>query len=312
MLELPKIEDLAAYRQAFDDESLWQPVIAALCAELGLADEPQARIPYGSSIVYAVGSGLILKLFCPLWQDEAQRELDAAIRLAPLDGYLGVALPKLVAHGRFHGWPYLLSARVEGSPACEIWDEVSAQERVEIARQLGQWCARLHALEGPADASFEARGQHWISMVRGGHPFAAAQAHELWRPWAACLQQWCASIDWPPQLEPHWIHADLTDDNMHFAKVDGRWRLVGVFDFGDAMYGGALYELGVPTFFLWMGHRQAIEAMLEGYGWRGEWEDVLMASIVTHQFNSVSRMIEVAGLISGEPSVEALRRAICG
>ena len=314
---MPQLDDLESYSRVFDQDALWTPIVEALCRRLGLQGLALERIPYGSNIVYAVGPSLILKLCCPLWALEARLERLAASSLETLAGQQGVALPRLVDQGHVQSWPYLLLERVAGQPACQVWPQVSAQERVAIAAQLGRWCAALHSLDGPQDPGFERQGQAWAQLARQEHPLGdILRQPQRHNPqvvaWAHQLRRWLRDMGWPGPLGQRWLHADLTDDNIHLARVQGRWRLVGVLDFGDAMRGDALYELGVPTRHLFLGQRAAITALLDAYGWSGPWEQALVAFILTHRYAQLPQLLQAADLSDSPPDVQALIRAILG
>lgn len=312
MARLPEQISKAQYLELYRDDELWGPAIEAIASAHGLGELTCSRIPYGSSIVYALGESWIVKLCCPLWREEFEIERALGRALESMDGG-EVELPRVRFVGELEGWPYLIMDRVEGVPACEVWSQVSEPERVKIARALGQLMAQLQtlSLEQSRGTLWE-QGEQWRASAVSHALERFARKPEL-RAWMEVISPWLEA--WSPPASTQLIHADLTDDNILLAQGPQGWH-VSVIDFGDAMLGSPLYEACVPAAFLFHGQRAPLMAMLEAAGvdlsdetWRQE----LTRCVVTHRYCDPSWMLEQLGLKKqARPQVRALVDALCG
>lgn len=312
MALLPEEINEAQYIACYSDDVLWSRAIEAIALEHGLGALTRTRIPYGSSIVYALGDALVLKLCCPLWREEF--EIERALgRALESWGDGGLELPKVRFIGELEGWPYLIMDRVEGVPVCEVWPQVNESERVRIARALGGVMAQLQTLSlEHTRPTLWGQGEQWRARAVSHALERFALKREL-SAWMEVISPWLEG--WSPPASTHLIHADLTDDNILLAQGPQGWH-VSVIDFGDAMLGTPLYEACVPAVFLFHGQRAPLRAMLEAAGvdlsdeaWRQE----LTRCVVTHRYCDPSWMLEQLGLKKQErPQVRALVDALCG
>ena len=313
MALLPEEISEAQYSARYHDDALWSRVIEAIALEHGLGALTRTRIPYGSSIVYALGDALVLKLGCPLWRDEFEIEVALGRCLSSFDAGT-LKLPKVRLIGELEGWPYMVMDRVVGVPVCEVWAQVSAPERLRIAQELGQFMAQLQRVPLKSTrTTLLAQGEQW-RLGAVSHAIERIKAKPELEAWLEVIEPWLAG--WPPPAATHLIHADLTDDNILLAQGAEGWHVSGVIDFGDAMLGSSLYEACVPVACLFYGQAAQLEAMLKAAGVSldgGAWRDELAKCVVTHRYCDPSWLLEQLGLKKEErPQVRALIDALCG
>lgn len=313
MALLPEEISEAQYRARYHDDALWGRVIEAIALAHGLGALPRTRIPYGSSIVYALGDELILKLGCPLWRDELELEVELGRCLASFDAGT-LKLPRVQLIGELEGWPYMVMERVVGVPVCEVWEQVSARERLRIAQELGVFMAQLQRVSrNAAQPTLLAQGEQWRERAVS-HAIKRVAAKPELGAWLEVIEPWLA--DWTPPAATHLIHADLTDDNVLLAQGAEGWHVSGVIDFGDAMLGSPLYDACVPAAFFFYGQAAQLEAMLGAAGAslsEGAWRDELTKCVVTHRYCDPSWLLEQLGLKKQErPHLRALIDALCG
>jgi hygromycin-B 7''-O-kinase len=298
---LDLLEDLAHYRQLFTSVTFWEPYVAEICQRHNLVPGTPARIGVpGTCPTFIVGERWVVKFFGRLFDGEnsflVERE---AGRLAALDPAIPAA--QVLAHGHLRGenwpWPYLVYPFLPGASVGELADQVSAEDWLRIAEELGHMVKRLHALplEGspvfPGDLAAYTR---FLETQR-----AACVSNQ--RKWGTLPEPLIKQIEaFLPPLDTlvdrtrpaHLIHADLTRDHLLGRIVNGRWQTLGLIDFGDAMTGDLLYEMVALHFDIFRGDRRLLSTFKQAYGLDQTRQHNLprraMATALLHQFNVFS------------------------
>ena len=91
------------------------------------------------------------------------------------------------------------------------------------------------------------------------------------------------------------VNCDLTGDHILLMEKDGRWRLSGVIDFGDAMVAPPLFEFAVPLLCLCEGKPALARALVEEYGERltKALTEEIMSYLFLHAFINLQWIQEV-------------------
>ncbi|MGH9902659.1 MAG: phosphotransferase, partial [Pyrinomonadaceae bacterium] len=71
----------------------------------------------------------------------------------------------------------------------------------------------------------------------------------------------------PAEHEPVLMHGDIHPGNVLLAERGGRWRVSGLFDFGDSLRGFHEYEFVAPGVLMVQGDRELQRALLVAYGY---------------------------------------------
>ena len=225
----------------------------AICGHHGLDPAGLHRLGLGTHVVFRTGR-TVLKLFCPLWGQDYPAEK------AALDAVGGLPVPELITTGVLEEWPYMLMTVVPGVPAYKVWDDLDHRDQVFIVEQLGGMIGKLHQhapipqLSTDWNTFIEARLSHWVE-----------HHHEPAEPWSGWLAKRLDHFSEPP-FEPILLHADITNDNILLSKSNGRWRISGFIDFGDATMGHPYYEFVAPLTYYTLGRPQLSRLLLESYG----------------------------------------------
>jgi len=249
---LPTINSRGDYRALYADDAAWLPAMQVICARHGLDPAGLHRLGLGTHVVFRTGR-TVIKLFCPLWEQDYPAEK------AALELIRGLPTPELIATGVFEEWPYMLMTAVPGVPAEDVWDDLDDRDRVFIVEQLGRAMAKLHQhppipqLATDWDAFLEARLARW------------RKHHQPAEPWTSWLAEHLDHFTEPP-FEPILLHADITAENLLLSESSGRWRISSFIDFGDAMMGHPHYEFVAPLAFYTLGRPQLSRLLLESYG----------------------------------------------
>jgi hygromycin-B 7''-O-kinase len=142
-----------------------------------------------------------------------------------------IAAPRLLGEGRFYDdldapWPYLITTRMSGVASWRA--ELSAEQRLSIAAQLGTQVRRMHALR-PSGVATEA---DWPVLDVA----AAAEQSSLPPHLIAQINDYHA---WLGSFDRVFVHGDLVAN--HAFVENG--RLTGIIDWGNAMVTDRHYEL---------------------------------------------------------------------
>jgi hygromycin-B 7''-O-kinase len=249
--------------------------VTAICARHDLDANNLERQPAGTHVVFRTGSHII-KLYAPFWLE------DFAAERAALQPLRGLPTPELVAQGEIEGWPYLVMTVVPGTPAEEIWPDLTGRERIDIAQQLGELMRRLHRQRPVAELALD-----W-DVFLGERISGAEEFHAAIEPWHGWIRERLTDFHEPP-FSPVLLHADITADHVLLSRTAQEWRITGLIDFGDAMMGHPFYEFIAPLAFYCFGDPPVSRALLEGYGLdlTPEVTDRLTTYCLLHKFGRI-------------------------
>jgi hygromycin-B 7''-O-kinase len=231
---------------------------------MDLPTGPWRRLPTGKNVVIELGEAAILKLIPPYWAEDAQREA-AALQLVPPGG--PVATPTLLGLDMLDGWTVLLLRRLPGAILSEQWPSLSRSQRAELAAQLGAVAAWLHHVEVPPGSPLS---YDWVAHIESEVEAAPRQLAEDGAP-AELQDSWpnflrsvrpLPSPDSPLVL----LHGDLSVANVLVHEEDaGRWRVMGLLDFGDASLGEFTHDWLSPGVHNFGGDAAVVGAFCDGY-----------------------------------------------
>lgn len=242
--------------------------------------------------------------------------------MAALDPTIPTA--QIYAAGELGGpgwpWPYLVFTYIPGKSLGEQIEQVSAADRLRIAREMGELVRRLHALPLTGSPVFPDHYTDYLGFLAAQRA-ACQNNHRGWGTLPArLLAQLERFIPDPEKLvnihrPPYLIHADLTLDHLLGKIVDERWQTLALIDFGDAMTGDLLYELAALHLDMFRADRRLLSAFLDRYGLSPEERADLprraLAMALLHQFNvlaglpgellAVDSLVELAQRVWGLP-----------
>lgn len=322
MEPLSALEQIEAYRRLFTDANFWMPYVQEVCRRhvLSPAGPVSVGVP-GTYPAFIVGDQWLVKFFGRLFEGgqsfAAERE---AGRLVSLDPAIPTA--QIRAAGELGGpgwpWPYLVFAYIPGKSLGERIEQVSPQDWLRIAREMGGLVRRLHALPLAGSPVFPDHYTDYLEFL--GAQRAACQRNQ--RGWgtlpAHLLAQLERFVPPPDQLvglhrPPHLIHADLTLDHLLGKVINGRWQTLALIDFGDAMTGDLLYELAALHLDLFRADRRLLGAFLDSYELpleeRVDLPRRALAMALLHQFNVLACL---PGQMLAADSLEELAQRIWG
>ncbi|MCA8959041.1 MAG: aminoglycoside phosphotransferase family protein [Planctomycetes bacterium] len=259
MTLLPAITTESELDAVRKDSELCRRALEAAARASDLAATPELFAD-GSAIVGATGS-TVIKIYAPF--DRAHRDVEERV-LKYLTDRLSCPTPRVRGTATLDGWWVLHMSRLEGTVLSEDWDQRPQSERVELARQMGEVTAELHALETHALRDLP---PDWTSFLECGveRCLDRQQRFELEASWLDRIERYLASVDLgKPELVL--LHTELMPAHFLGMSSSGRSRLTGLLDFEPAMLGAPEYELASVGLFVSRGDREIFRSFLAGYG----------------------------------------------
>lgn len=264
-LNLPAITNAADYSRHFASD-VWLEAAAVICERHNLSRTRfLRRSEQGENLVFFVDERFVIKIFAPF----RQNYLRERAALEALDGRLYIQTPALLYAGEIEGWSYLVMTQLAGIPAREAWPGIDTRGRAEIASHLGAALKSLH--NQPASLSQAFTNRDWSEFIE-------RQAETCIERQRACgaRAEWLESLPayvdarhalLPKEHEPVLLHGDAHLGNLLLAREGGRWKIAGLFDFGDSLMGFHEYDFVAPGVLMVQGSRELQRAMLLSYGY---------------------------------------------
>lgn len=280
----PTFETDEQYSEAFRDPELGVAAAGVTAARHGIFEPPERRIE-GSNLLFRLGDLSWLKFYPPLFEEEFVAERKA---LEIVGGKLPIPVPEIMHEGETEGWPYIIVTHIEGTSFDRARDLLSPEERVEIARALGECLNALYRL--PA-AGFGRPLPDWSSFLEKQIDAIRASQQAAGEPWLSRMEEYLDRFRQTllARSASGLIHADIHFEHVMLRQVDGRWKFSGIIDFADAMIGSTGYELVDPALWLFRSDAVAQHALFTSYGYEEkelgeEFSDEMMAWSLLHRF----------------------------
>lgn len=295
---LHALDTLDGYRRYFWDAAYWRPVVQAVCRrDLSIPGQTVRSGLPGSFPTFIVDEQWVIKFYGRLFDGQACFNTEREVARLLANSSLPIAALRtsgcLDPHADWP-WPFLVFAFVPGVSIGEVYEQVALDDRLAIARLVGQATRQLHSLPLDDSPLFCGGWQTYAAMLTRQRAGCAAR-HRGWGTWPTHLveqiEPFLASVDElvPWHDRPQLIHADLTADHILGRLLDGRWSTTGIIDFGDAMVGSLWYELAALHLDLFRCDKRLLAAYLDAYGLDPALHPVFprlaMSGVLLHQFD---------------------------
>ena len=281
---LPSDVSWTNWNKLFLDTSVWEAPVRHVLSDLGFSvSSIEAEFP-GTSAVFEVQCGirsLIVKFFPPMAHRDfiAERSVYRALSPAP-----PLPIPRLVATGTLHDaidWPYLVVEKNLGTAVRDLRDQLSQDDLVDIAEQVGVHLRALHSADRNRVPELNRSIAEWKAGARSRLQAVPEELARVATPEGKPLlpastlaevtdflrSMGTAVISSMTEDDLSLIHADVTEDHVlvmpESAQTPRKYRVETIFDFGDAEVAPVYYEWIPVWFSLLRQNRGAFEALLE-------------------------------------------------
>ncbi|PGS52270.1 phosphotransferase [Bacillus sp. AFS041924] len=268
----------------------WEGKIQKICRLENIKFEKLTRFSYGGNIVFSADGQIVIKLYPSYVNDEFIMEKKVLEFLN--DQTLSVNIPQLISTGQFEGWNYLIMSELKGTLLIDIFDELSLEEKKQIAFDLGKIIREIH------DATISTKQEdydHWHQFLT--NQLVKLSTHHKNNGMNEALFSQLPSYVDSRTLRGNEQIALLTGEytpfNLIMNKVDGMWKFTGLIDFADCFLGNSKYDLLGPIAFMFYPHEGLNKIFLESYGYthielNEELQKELMTLLLLHRFSNIS------------------------
>lgn len=255
MITPPTFASNLEYGLRLGDVGFWWPYVAEVLKRHGLADAGRAPVAgFNATYPTFVCGDVVVKLFGYFrsWRASHGAERAAHVLLATDPG---IAAPYLLSEAWLFDdadapWPYLITSRMSGVASWRA--ELSTEQRLSVAADLGRQVRRVHALR-PSDVATQAE---WPAL----NVATAAEQSSLPPHLIAQIDDYLARLG---PFDRVFVHGDLVAN--HAFVENG--RLAGIIDWGDAMVTDRHYELGKLYFDMFRCDKALLRVFLEASDW---------------------------------------------
>ena len=264
MHSLPSLPDFEAFRAWRTDVSRWLPIALDIARGHGLASAEPHVFATGTNLVVALDARLILKIFPPMLRCQFVSERGS---LSQLRGRLSLPIPEIVAEGEREGWPYLVITRLSGIVGSDVWPTLPEEQKERVLGEIGAVIAEVQHVPPGALLDIEPRWEVFFrQQVAGCH--ARHQRLGLKPKFLDGLDDLLGdAAELIPDAPPVILTGEYIPENFLLAEDGGRWRVAGLFDFGDVKTGWREYDLLGPSAFMAAGRPGRVRRLFEGFGY---------------------------------------------
>lgn len=293
----------AEFRENHKNDTLWDEVIQTILHQENLQYDTFSRFPMGGNIVYEMDNQMVLKLFAPF--DSREFEIESEVLEKTDWSKVEIQVPHMIGKGIFNGWHYLLMTRVPGELLIDMWEELSFEERIMVARDLGKLINQMHRLDVTVYEKLDRSFDRWIMNQKE----QAREHHEktgLSPKLVKEVQSYVSTFQ--PTGESVLLTGEYTPFNLLVNQVAGQWKLTGLIDFADCFVGESTYDFLGPILFNFYKEQGLTQAFLSGYGLElsEELRLKLMQLLLLHRFSHLPNYMEGTIEMDDVESLEAL------
>lgn len=266
-------------------------------------------------------TGVVVKLFGQRFAGPESHRVERAA-YALLDSS-DLPVPELLHSGELYPeatgwkWPYLILSRLSGIPYAEVGDALPARARLRLAREVGEFLRRLHALPLGGDGVLAGAWERFHALLRRRRREAPGEYRQKGYLSQEALGQVPDFLPSDPTAlipadqAPAFVHGDLHSEHLLVDPREGRLR--GVLDFTDGYAGDPRYDFLALHFGTFRANKALLQAALQGYGWFDtdeRWARDMMAFTFLHDFDLLARLGDDVTLLRKAPDLESVARLL--
>lgn len=264
-LKLPNIKEETDYNNHFRG-NVWREAAAIICERYKIFYDNLIRSSQGENVIFFVDDNYVIKIFMP-FRDNYNREL-ASLEFAR--NKTSIETPEILHAGNIENFSYIVMTKMAGVSMRDVWQGIDERNKIEIAARLGVVMRELHSHDAPLESN--ALNRNWQEFINHQarttierQTKAGARAE-----WLESLPDYLYRV---PELllsnhKQVFLHGDIHPMNLLLKEINGRWKLSGLFDFGDSLCGFNEYEFVAPGVLMVQGKRELQRELLLAYGYK--------------------------------------------
>ncbi len=291
----------------------WTAVVREICHCHDLpVQHVEAGYP-GTNAVFVVDDVYVVKIYAPFCPEDfdLERELYAL-----LGSNSRLPVPQLIAQGILEDqiqWPYIIIDFKPGAPIREVRNRIPRRNLLRIAADMGAMVRHLHRAPVAQFTSLDHTQAGWRKFVqrRAVESGEAGQWEGiLSTPVVAEIPGFLASaLDGGEDAPLVLMNGDLTEDHILLRQDNGKWRISGLIDFGDALVGQREYEWIALWFSGLDRDYECLTAFMDSYDPYIKLDDAFftraMAFTFLHEFGPDILALTLKAL--GKPQIESIQ-----
>jgi hypothetical protein len=316
--------DTPFYSAHFMDLTWWEPYVRLVCNRHGFGCERVIPGLPGSFPTFIVGldaqdgkqthQSVVVKFFGSLFDGADSFRIERCCGYWWRQHSMPIPSPGILAEGQLDpDWYYLIFEHVPGVSIGLVRNQLSQDDWLSVARQMGEYARRLHALTAGCLPellpTIKPAWDEYASFLLSQRSQCLAN-HRAWNDLPVHLLDQLEDFVLPVEhlinfsAPPHLIHADLTADHLlgRLAPSDPasampatkEWHSLAIIDWGDAMIGNILYELVALHLDLFQANKHLLHTCLEVYGlpdfFQHDFPRKALSMVLLHQFPVHSRV----------------------
>lgn len=220
------------------------------------------RVVQGSNLVFELGDNLYLKISPPFYKHAFEAEIQA---LSYFDSSFDYEIPKIIKHGEFENWRYLISKKVNGFQIHSVYKDFNYEDKLQLAYDLGKMLLKIHTLK---NNNFKNLSYNWNESIKDN--INNCMKIQLSRGNSLDLSQKISDF-----VENHkskilsldtinLTHADVNHEHIMVTKINDRWKLTGLIDFADSIIAPKEIDYVLPFLDLFKGSYSLQNNLLKG------------------------------------------------
>ncbi|MBN2393978.1 MAG: phosphotransferase, partial [Anaerolineae bacterium] len=243
---LPVVTTWAEWGRMFTNTAQWTAAVREICHRHNQPVEHiEAGYP-GTNAVFVVDDAYVVKIYAPFCPEDFELECELYTLLGSNPR---LPVPQLIVQGVLEDqirWPYIIIDFKPGAPIREVRDHIPRHNLLRIAAELGEMTRELHRTPLEPLTSLAHTQSSWQQFVYQRQVEVAVPT--LWEgvfteALVAEIPAFLASALTPGEATPlALLNGDLTEDHILLERRNGKWRISGLIDFGDALVGAQEYE----------------------------------------------------------------------
>jgi hygromycin-B 7''-O-kinase len=293
---LPTITTSEEYRAVYRDSALCTEAAVAICDRHGLPVDQLRRYSNGSTIVFAIGTDHVLKIFAPMFQRNYANE---CLVLNHINGSLPIRTPRMLEADLWDGWPYIIMEQLPGVDMCDVWGTLPSDVQTSICTTIGEATAALHHI--PVEG-LETITPEWGEFVRQQIEGCVERQRSrgVEEEWLKQIPEFLKGmeVELIRPFRPVLLHTELMGDHILVRQTEDGWEVSGLIDFEPSTVGAAEYEFASAGLFISSGNPQLLRTLLISYGYdeselTAGLQCRLMAYALLHRYSNLRWYLDI-------------------